>query len=85
MSQDITQIREITKEQERVADDLSRLIDHANAPIFGVDTNGLVTEWNRKAANMLGFTKDETMGKDIPSCQRYVLEGKAIIPYSWDS
>ena len=27
--QDITQIREVTKEQERVADDLSRLIESA--------------------------------------------------------
>ena len=44
VGQDITQIREITKEQERVADDLSRLIESANAPIFGVDSNGMVTE-----------------------------------------
>lgn len=47
--QDITQIREITGEQERIADDLSRLIETANAPIFGVDLQGMVTEWNRKA------------------------------------
>merc|ERR1719392_354557 len=37
VGQDITRIREITSEQERVADDLSRLIETANAPIFGVD------------------------------------------------
>jgi len=65
VGQDITKIREITSEQERVADDLSRLIDHANAPIFGVDVNGMVTEWNRKAADMLGYTKAETMGKNL--------------------
>eukprot|EP00931_Biecheleriopsis_adriatica_P080427 TRINITY_DN5377_c0_g1_i13.p2 TRINITY_DN5377_c0_g1~~TRINITY_DN5377_c0_g1_i13.p2 ORF type:complete len:235 (-),score=55.15 TRINITY_DN5377_c0_g1_i13:701-1405(-) len=65
--------REITSEQERVADDLSRLIDDdlsrliesANAPIFGVDLNGLVTEWNRKAAEISGFTKEETMGRSL--------------------
>eukprot|EP00931_Biecheleriopsis_adriatica_P080436 TRINITY_DN5377_c0_g1_i8.p1 TRINITY_DN5377_c0_g1~~TRINITY_DN5377_c0_g1_i8.p1 ORF type:complete len:257 (-),score=61.52 TRINITY_DN5377_c0_g1_i8:29-799(-) len=65
VGQDITRIREITKEQERVADDLSRLIESANAPIFGVDLNGLVTEWNRKAAEISGFTKEETMGRSL--------------------
>eukprot|EP00931_Biecheleriopsis_adriatica_P113086 TRINITY_DN8800_c0_g1_i1.p1 TRINITY_DN8800_c0_g1~~TRINITY_DN8800_c0_g1_i1.p1 ORF type:complete len:1688 (+),score=411.50 TRINITY_DN8800_c0_g1_i1:35-5065(+) len=65
VGQDITAMREITKEQERVADDLSRLIESANAPIFGVDLQGHVTEWNRKAADILGYTKDETMGKHL--------------------
>eukprot|EP00930_Biecheleria_cincta_P053498 TRINITY_DN3901_c0_g1_i2.p1 TRINITY_DN3901_c0_g1~~TRINITY_DN3901_c0_g1_i2.p1 ORF type:complete len:3527 (-),score=831.98 TRINITY_DN3901_c0_g1_i2:238-9594(-) len=65
VGQDITRIREVTKESERVADDLSRLIENANAPIFGVDMHGMVTEWNRKAADLLGYTKDETMGKHL--------------------
>jgi len=65
VGQDITRIREITKEQERIADDLSRLIESANAPIFGVDLDGMVTEWNKKAAEMLGYTKDETIGKHL--------------------
>ena len=63
--QDITEIREIASEQARVADDLSRLIDTANAPIFGVDSDGMVTEWNRKASEMLGYSKEETMGKHL--------------------
>merc|ERR1711879_364193 len=37
VGQDITELRMITIEQQRVADDLTRLIDTANAPIFGVD------------------------------------------------
>eukprot|EP00425_Heterocapsa_triquetra_P039042 CAMPEP_0195078292 /NCGR_PEP_ID=MMETSP0448-20130528/20509_1 /TAXON_ID=66468 /ORGANISM="Heterocapsa triquestra, Strain CCMP 448" /LENGTH=437 /DNA_ID=CAMNT_0040111019 /DNA_START=40 /DNA_END=1350 /DNA_ORIENTATION=+ len=65
VGQDITKIREITREQERIADDLSRLIDFANAPIFGVDVNGMVTEWNRKSAEMLGYTKEEVLGKNL--------------------
>ena len=48
-----------------LADDLWRLINSANAPIFGIDTTGMVTEWNRKAASLLGFTKEETMGKNL--------------------
>ena len=31
---------------KRLADDLTRLIETANAPIFGIDTLGKVTEWN---------------------------------------
>ena len=30
------------------------LLDSANAPIFGIDANGLVNEWNRKAAAITG-------------------------------
>eukprot|EP00972_Heterocapsa_arctica_P020342 3002161-Heterocapsa_arctica.AAC.1 len=52
-------------EQQRIADDLARLIDSANAPIFGVDLNGMVTEWNKKAADMLGYSKAETIGKNL--------------------
>ena len=52
-------------EQRRVADDLTLLIDTANAPIFGIDGNGLVTEWNRKAVEITGFSKAEVMGKDL--------------------
>jgi len=65
VGQDITQIREMNEEQSRVADDLSRLIESANAPIFGVDPNGMVTEWNRKAADILGYTREETIGKHL--------------------
>lgn len=81
--EDITRIREITSEQQRYADDLARLIDTANAPIFGVDLHGMVTEWNRKAADMLGYTKEETIGKALvqnfiqPEDRRSVQEARS--------
>jgi len=65
VGQDITGLKEIQAEQQRVADDLTRLIDTANAPIFGIDTKGCVTEWNRKAAEIVGFGKEETLGKPL--------------------
>ena len=65
VGQDITEIREITSNQEFIADDLSRLIQSANAPILGVDLDGNINEWNRKAADMLGFTREEAMGKSM--------------------
>ena len=52
-------------EQQRVANDLQLLIETANAPIFGIDTEGLVNEWNRKAAEITGYSKEEVMGQDL--------------------
>ena len=42
------------------------LSDTANAPIFGIDAEGLVNEWNRKAAAITGnFCKEEVMGRSL--------------------
>ena len=65
VGQDITQMKTAQLEQARVANDLTLLIDTANAPIFGIDKNGKVTEWNRKAASITGYSKEEVMGKDL--------------------
>ena len=46
--------------QER---EYSKLIDNANAPIFGVDTFGRVNVWNKCARKIVGYTLDEVMGK----------------------
>ena len=54
-----------TDEQERIANDLTQLIDTANAPIFGIDAEGRVNEWNQTAERITGFTKDEVMGEDL--------------------
>jgi len=48
-------------EQERISDDLSRLIDTANAPILGIDTFGHINEWNQQVARITGYEKDEAM------------------------
>jgi len=72
VGQDITELRSITKEQHRIADDLQRLIETANAPIFGVNVEGLVTEWNKKAAELSGYLSQETMGK--PLVQQFITE-----------
>ena len=41
----------------------SNLIDSANAPIFGVDSEGRVNVWNKCAVRIVGYTPDEVMGK----------------------
>ena len=54
-----------TEQQNRIANDLTQLIDTANAPIFGIDAQGRVNEWNQTAERITGFTKDQVMGKDL--------------------
>jgi len=54
------------------SDDLTALIDTANAPIFGIDANGLVNEWNQKAASITGFAKVDVMGQ--PLVDRFITE-----------
>lgn len=57
--QDITETNELMDESKRVADALTRLIETANAPTFGISTTGQVTEWNRMVANITGYSKAE--------------------------
>ena len=67
VGQDITSLNNAMHESKRIAEDVTRLIETANAPIFGIDTEGKVTEWNAKASSLLGFSKRETMGKHLVS------------------
>ena len=48
--------------QER---EYTRLIDTANAPIFGVDTQGRVNVWNICARKLVGYSTAEVMGHSL--------------------
>ena len=52
-------------EIERTARELTQLIDTANAPIFGVDTDGLINEWNQQVAQISGYDKEEVLGQNL--------------------
>lgn len=52
IGQDIT--GRIAQERE-----YSKLIDTANAPIFGVDIDGKVNVWNQCAMRLVGYTTEE--------------------------
>ena len=52
-------------EQESIAKELTQFIDTANAPIFGINTEGKINEWNQQAEKITGFTKSEVMSKDL--------------------
>ena len=56
---------QVEQEKSRVAQELQTFIDTANAPIFGIDHNGMVNEWNNKSVEITGYSKDEVMGKSL--------------------
>ena len=64
-------IRDISREKQlqmaaaRSAAELTELIDTANAPIFGIDPEGRVNEWNQTAVRISGFDKAEVMGREL--------------------
>ncbi|MGA9351527.1 MAG: ATP-binding protein [Anaerolineae bacterium] len=62
---ELTERRRVEEELTRVATELQQLIDTANAPIFGVNANGMVNEWNQKAVKITGYSRDEVFGRNL--------------------
>jgi PAS domain S-box-containing protein len=58
---------------DSIAKELRQFIETANAPIFGIDSNGLVNEWNQTSEKITGFSKEEVLGKDF--VKTYITEG----------
>ena len=46
-------------------DNYQEMIATANAPVFGVDIDGYVTEWNASAERLTGYLKKEALGKNM--------------------
>ncbi|MFT4757338.1 MAG: PAS domain S-box-containing protein, partial [Vicingaceae bacterium] len=65
VGQDISQIHKLRTETEAVATELRQFIETANAPIFGIDADGKVNEWNQTSEKITGFKKEEVLGKDL--------------------
>ncbi|MCK4419777.1 PAS domain S-box protein, partial [Candidatus Aerophobetes bacterium] len=66
----VVMVSDVTK--QRTATELTQFIDTANAPIFGVDNKGLITEWNQKTTEITGYKKDEVLGKNL--VENYITE-----------
>jgi len=65
VGQDITERKQAEQEKTRVAKELQTFIDTANAPIFGIDAQGRINEWNNKSAEITGFSSQEVVGRDL--------------------
>lgn len=62
---DIDDRRRAESAAQSAANDLRRLIETANAPIFGKDVHGYVNEWNRSAERLTGFSKEDVLGREL--------------------
>lgn len=67
VAQDVTKATMHDRAVASMARELRQLVDTANAPIFGIDINGNVNEWNDKTAEITGFRKEEAMNKPLVS------------------
>ncbi|MBH38426.1 hypothetical protein CL658_05275, partial [bacterium] len=54
-----TEAQKLEQEKDALGIELTQLIDTANAPIFGIDKKGNVNEWNQKAEEITGYSKEE--------------------------
>jgi len=50
---------------ETCYNDLTRIIDTAHAPIFSIDNEGLVCEWNCMSENIIGVSKKLAVGRPV--------------------
>lgn len=80
VAQDVTEAVQRDRAVAGMAVELRQLIDTANAPIFGIDIDGNVNEWNRRTQEITGYSKEETFDEPLvesfiaPSMQQKVHE-----------
>jgi PAS domain S-box-containing protein len=72
VGQDITELAQKRSETESILKELRQFIQTANAPIFGIDNEGHVNEWNQTSEKITGFKKEDVLGKNL--VQTYITE-----------
>ena len=65
IAQDITLQNAQSVAIRRANEEFRVLIETANAPIIGVDTEIRVTDWNGKVASLTGYAKEDTAGRPL--------------------
>ena len=65
VGQDITEAVQRDRAVAGMALELRQLIDTANAPIFGIDVDGNVNEWNRRTTEVTGYTKEDAFDEHL--------------------
>lgn len=59
---DITRIKEYETSVSAIARELASLIENANVPIFGINGQGRITDWNKVAADIFGYQRHHAIG-----------------------
>lgn len=72
VAQDVTEAVQRDRAVAGMALELRQLIDTANAPIFGIDIDGNVNEWNQRTSEITGYTKEEAF--DEPLVETFIAE-----------
>ncbi|MBT6746768.1 MAG: PAS domain S-box protein, partial [Flavobacteriales bacterium] len=72
LRQNISEMVTLRTKSEAVAQELRHFLETANAPIFGIDANGKVNEWNQTSEKITGFKKEEVFGKNL--VKTYITE-----------
>lgn len=62
---DVTPHKDYENKITTIAADLRNLIATVNAPVFGIDRNGFINEWNNLACDLTGYNKSEILGKNL--------------------
>jgi PAS domain S-box-containing protein len=60
---DISSQKEYENQITNIARDLSSLIENASVPIFGIDRNGYINEWNRVATELTEYDRNDVLEK----------------------
>ena len=58
-------LKDVAASSDHASDEVRTLLESANSPVFGIDADGNINEWNNKAAAITGFSKEEVMGKHL--------------------
>lgn len=75
LSNSVKQLREINKlpaASECAVTELKQLIKTANAPIFGLNSKGLIDIWNKASVKITGYKKKDVINKDL--VQSYIAK-----------
>ena len=62
---DVTERRAVNEERQRLETNIRQLLDASGEGIFGLDAHGVISFVNRRGSEMLGYTSDELIGKEM--------------------
>jgi PAS domain S-box-containing protein len=77
--QDITKVKNFERSILSIAGELADLIENANVPIFGINMEGKVNEWNQTIASLTGHSKKHAVGA---SWSDVLFDSQAALEFS---